>query len=983
MTAGKYLGQREGTLVDFRICGRVRVRLDEEPPPEWRSIKVRGLLGALLTIAGKPVLTSTLVDWLWGPEEDPQHPPRSLHNHVSRLRAVLREMNPPCTVDWTDHGYLLDVDRDRIDYHRARRLLSHGRSALRDRDYSHARDLLQEALELAELPPLLELDTPRAMAFRHSTQHNLVLPLINSLAESHLGLDEPEAVLALLDELPTDYDLNVTLLKRRIDALRALHRHDEATGRYLNAWRTLQDQGMDDEAADLRAYAQPVSHAAPAPRPPADDVPHYRSIPQRLPHDRPDLVGRRQLLSTLDAKTDRGRASKLIVLTGMAGIGKTALALHWAHRDRDRFPGGRLYIDLHGFSQEPSLDADTLTRRLLNDFQSPADTIGDAEQQRARLSRFLAGRHTLLVLDNLAEPSQISPLLDLVSDTLVLVTSRRRHDHLATHWGAEEVQVPTLNSTDAGAWLRETIGTRTEADPDAFAALVSLSAGIPLALRIIGKYAHDRPHTALTEVVDILRTEHRLLAMGDASDPEHTSLRASFQLSYRDLREPTQHLFRMFGLHPTPQITLGAATALTDNTRMATRALLDELIQTNLLDQEHGRYRLHDLVHEFAIDTAESAESPQTCNAARLRLAQWYFQATEHAARAIAPHREAIPPLESPVAVQADEFSSADDAFRWIFEHRAALLAIVRATHETELNAYSWRIANLISDPLERSGNYHDARKCLEIAYAAAQRSNDSQGISGTLNNLGHIHLVLRDFARAEDCFTRSYTLFQQLGWPRGMAVALHNLAAARLHTAGPDDAHRLYSRALDLATRHQLHDVRAGTLRRIGHLLLTRAQHHDASVYLREALAAHHSVGNTRGTGEALSDLAELHLQRGDPHAALDYAYQALTAHLDSHDRTTLADTCRIMATAHHARGDDYEAIEPAREAVRVTWDTGDLTQRAPALDQLAASLLAIGKRDAAIEGWLQANDLYRQLHDPRWIATTERLRDLGITGA
>ncbi|WP_338598473.1 NB-ARC domain-containing protein [Saccharopolyspora sp. SCSIO 74807] len=608
--------------MDFRICGRVQARLGDAAPQEWRSARVRGLLGALLTSAGKTVLTGTLVDWLWGPDEDPQHPPKSLHNYVSRLRAVLRVMKPPYEVEFVEHGYRIDVDRDRVDYHRARRLLSHGRSALREHDYVHARHLLLESLELAEQPPLLELDTPRAVEFRRSTQNNLVLPVLNTLAESHLGLDEPDAVLALLDELPAEFGLNVTLLKRRLDALWALHRHDEATGHFLDTYRTLRKQGLEEEAADLRAYGQPTSPAVPAPRPPVEDLPHYRCTPQRLPHDRTDLVGRQHLLSTLDEKTDQGRASKLIVLTGTAGIGKTALALRWAHLDRDRYPGGRLYVDLHGFSREPSLDSNTLTRRLLNDFQSPADTLGDSEQQRTRLSRLLAGRHTLLVLDNLADPSQISPLLDLVPDALVLVTSRHHHNHLANDWGAEEIHVPTLTNADATAWLHDTIGTRVGTEREAFESLVSLSAGIPLALRIIGKYAHDRPRTPLTEIVDILRTEHRLLSMGDASDPEHTSLHASFQLSYRNLRGPTQQLFHLLGLHPTAQITLGAATALTDETRATTRTLLDELIQANLLDQEHGRYALHDLLHEFATDTVKTAQTTENQTAARLRLLQ-------------------------------------------------------------------------------------------------------------------------------------------------------------------------------------------------------------------------------------------------------------------------------------------------------------------------------------------------------------------------
>ncbi|MCA1194847.1 MULTISPECIES: tetratricopeptide repeat protein [unclassified Saccharopolyspora] len=966
--------------MDFKICGSVWVRLAGEAPQGWRqSAKVRGLLGVLLTRPGRTIRVPALVDWLWGQEADPVKASKSLTNYVTRLRQVLELTDPPYELRHIDHGYRLDVPADRIDYHRARDLLAAGRSALRDRDHERARGLLHEALELSNEPPILDLDTAAAQEFRHKVRKNLVLPAINGLAESQLALGEPEAVLLHLDDLSVEYELEVTLAMRRVDALHAMHRRDEATLHYFVTRRNLREHGLEDEADALRAYMNRQQALVPEPRREGDSAPQHRDPVWRFPHDRERLAGRERVIADLSRMTDHGLAAKIVVLTGTAGIGKTALALHWAYRSRDRFDGG-LYVDMRGFARAPRMESAELIRRLLQGFNAHAEALTDEEMQRTKLATVLTGRHSLILLDNVADEDQIAPLLDLVPDSLLLITSRRRLAHLAVHWSAEEVAVTTVHTETAHAWLRESIGDRCDVEPEALTRLVGLCSGIPLALRLLSKHIEDRPRTPLAEIAHFLAKEHRMLSMGESAGAGHSSLRANFLLSYRALRPKACRLFRLLGLHPLPEVSLDVIVAMTGDSRPDTLDLIEELIQANLLDDRSGSVHIHDLLHEFAAEQADADEPMVERRAATARMIEWYLNCATSAERVLFKHRPGVPPLLAPVLRPGREFADEREAIRWFVDNHRVLVAIVRAAHDRGFPHHTWRLANTLNEPFKRHGQYNDALTCLGLARASTMSVSDREGLIGTIINLGYNQLMLRDLERAQENFTEARSLCRQLDDHHGLAVALHNLASVRGHLGDVEGATRLYGEAREVAIEHHLDHVHAGVLRRMGRLAKECGDPREASRQFRESLFLHRKVGNVQGIGEALSEIGALHADRGELETALDYGNEALEHNLRCHDLATLAETYCLLAQIGLKQMRLRDAAQLARESIGVTWKTGDLPCRARALDLLATILLEAGSEGEAVEGWREALEIHKGLKDRRWVTLRDRLKGLGV---
>jgi tetratricopeptide (TPR) repeat protein/DNA-binding SARP family transcriptional activator len=965
--------------VDFRICGRVRVRLDGAWPVEWQSSKkTRGMLGVLLTRPGKTVPVHEVIEWLWGLDADPLRHAKILQTYVSRLRKVVERMDIPTPVKFVNSGYRLDVDPLRVDIHRANELRTRAYRAARDGDHDRASDLFSEVLDLVSEPPLIDLETSRAVGFRRSTQQNIVLSSHNALMISQLHLGCPELVLESLDGLQPDHELNVTLAKRRIDALRAASRHDEADEYHLRTRRNFKDHGLHDEADDLLTYFNRARQAIPNPRMQRDDLPGDKPAPRRLPPGHEELTGRDDLLSKLDMHSDHGRAAKVVVLSGTAGIGKTTLAVHWAHRVRKHFPGGDVYVDLQGFSQNPPLASSELVRRLLHVFHASPDLLGDQEAQLAHLASILGERRVLLLLDNVRDHERIAPVLDVAQNALILVTSRHHLDGLSLRYGAREVQVPTISRTATRRWLRDNVGTRCDHEPEAFAKLVELCAGIPLVLGIVSHYAKDRPRTTLAEIAEILHEEHRLLGMGASPDDADTSIRASFALSYRALSPEPQRLFRLLGLHPISTVSVGAATALAGTTREAVLTSLDSLVHANLIDQRPGHVQLHDLLHEFAAEQAEVDETDEARAEAFTRLLDWHLHSANNVEKVLFPYRPAVPVPPHDGRVQPMLFTGDQDAFQWFAAERHALVAIVRAAYYQGELDHVWRLANTINEPLKRHGHHREALTCLELALPSARATGEEVGEAGTLNNIGYIYIAMREFGSAYEYFSAAYERFREVGNDSGTAVSLHNLAYQRFKSNDLDGAERWYSEALAFERERGLNQARAGTLRRLGVLRAAQGNSSEANVLCHEALSLFEQTGNVQGVGQSLSDISQLHLDRGDVWTAIDFGERALAYHVRSQDRAALAETCCILAEAYHRRGNQLNATEYSREAVRIGARVGAVETQARALDVLATVLEQAGHRDAASEGWTQSFHLYRDIGNQAWLAVRERLKRL-----
>lgn len=921
---------------------------------------VRGMLGVLLISSGKIVTVRAMAEWLWGLDADPPRHRKILYQYVYRLRKFLRSVDSTLSVDREPAGYRLYIEESRVDYPRALALLTSAQQARRRGDHEHAHDLAEQALQLASEPPLTELETPRADALRQKSRRSFFLPAYHTLLSSQLALDRPDAALAVLQDLPPEDEFDLRLMKIRYDALLQTGRSDEARLYHLSARGNLRRLQREDEADELLAYVNRQSHAIPQPREYAPEPPTYRKVPHGLPRTRLDLVGRDRLLAELDHHTHNGRQPALVLFTGAAGVGKTALALHWAHQVRDHCPDGNLYFDLQAGSR-PS--ADDLVRRILRDFDLPADLLVDEHTRLARLASILNEKRMLLLFDDVEEVSQVLPLLDVAPHCLILITSRHRLEYLALHRAAMTFQVPTLPREATERWLRTAIGPRYAQEPNQARELVSLSAGIPLAFQLIGRYVAARPRTSLADITRILHDESRLLDVGHTGEGQALSLRAAFTVSYRRLPQHAQRLFRLLGLHPLGTASLDPLVALAGPSREIVLDAVDILVDSHLLEHhDHGFRLLHVLLYEFASECASHEETTDSRARAFTRLLDWYLHSVSHAEHALFPHRPGVPMLPITDDVTPRDFTDGDDGFDWFVREHPVLIALIRAAHGSGEHARTWRLANAINEMLKRHGHFHDALTCLTVALASARNIDDEQGESGTLNNLGYICMSLGEFNTAYDYFSAAYPIFLQVDDKNGAAIALHNMGYQRYRINDLKAAEHLYQKALDFERDHQLDDARAGTLRWLGKLRETQGKHGEANDLWYQALAIANAAGNILLSGYLLGHLSELHLQRHEYATALDLAQRAVEHQQTSHDLTALANAECLLATIQYHLGHHRQAIETARASIQTCWRTGDIDVQARAMQILADGQAARGNRDAAEEGWARVRQL---LHD------------------
>jgi NB-ARC domain len=413
--------------------------------------------------------------------------------------------------------------------------------------------------------------------------------------------------------------------------------------------------------------------------------------PRQLPADVRGFVGRVAELDRLDEllheEQHQSHAPPVVVITGTAGVGKTSLAVRWAHNVRDRFTDGQLYINLRGYDPGTPVAPEAALDLILQALGVRASATPSDLQAKASLYRSLvADRRVLVVLDNAGTVGQVRPLLPGTATCLVLVTSRSRPPGLVARDGAIRLTVNVLTDNEAVTLLRTVIAQyRREDDPDQLNELAQLCARLPLALRIAAERAAARPWMALTELIRDLRDESALWdALSSSDDDAVDAVRTVFAWSYRALPQQTAQLFRRLGLHPGAEFGLGAASALAGLSRSHTRHLLDGLLAAHLLEQVGSdRYQLHDLLRAYSTDQARQDESAGERQEATYRVLTWYLHAADAARRTIVRGSGSrhMPITLAPPAPDLDlmQFTDYGQAVTWYETNRTNLMAATRA----------------------------------------------------------------------------------------------------------------------------------------------------------------------------------------------------------------------------------------------------------------------------------------------------------------
>jgi DNA-binding SARP family transcriptional activator/tetratricopeptide (TPR) repeat protein len=932
----------------FRILGPVEAQADGGEPVVLPP-KPRALLAVLLVNAGRPVSRDRLMAALW-PDGAPPSAPRVIRTYVSALRRSLRlpqHAGLPRLVPVGD-AYRLEVAPDEVDMLVFDDLAERGRRALDDGDATTAARLLDQALVLWRGPPASDVtvDGDTGAVLAGLAERRLLAEEDRANAELILGRDA--ALIARLRMLVAAHPLRERPWGQLMTALYRTGQRAAALACYRQLREHLIAELGVEPGLELAELHQQIlaGDSLPA-RQPAAIVPEAQLMPRQLPPDVSYFTGRDAELGQLDellGTSGAGMPATVVItaINGTPGVGKTALAVHWAHRMASRFPDGQLYASLRGHAAAGAAPADPLAvlARFLRELGIAAQRIpGDLDEAAAMYRSLLEGKRILIVLDNAASSGQVRPLLPGARDSAVIVTSRSRLPGLGARDGAAQITLAPFLPDEAATLLRQILGARrADAEPPAVAAIAAECAFLPLALRIAAERAISRPRQTLAALAAQLTAARDRLDVLTADDDPATSVRTVFSWSYQALPAGTARMFRLLGVHPGQDIAIPAAAALAATGTAEARQLLEALAAAHLLEEASAsRYRFHDLLRAYAAERAAIDDSPADRAAALLRVLTWYLHTADAAGQLLDPGRRHVPFDPPPPGCQPLPLAGYEQALAWCDAERASLLACVRSAAQMGHDHIAWQLPVALF-------NYFDLRKpkaesiaCARIALRAARRCGDRFGEAWVLDYLGCAYSGLW-FTDAVDCWQQSLLIRRDIGDRLGEAAALNNIGAAYL--------------AMDRC--------------------------HDGLSCFRQALAIAREIHNQHGEMIALINLGEAHLKLGRSGDAIPVLQQAL-------DLARATDHSMFEGIALHTLGESYRAtgehdtsVDCFRRALSVRQRTGDRHGQAQTLRALGDLLHDLREADAANASWQQALDLFQELGDPQAGELGARLRTL-----
>lgn len=693
--------------------------------------------------------------------------------------------------------------------------------------------------------------------------------------------------------------------------------------------------------------------------------------PRQLPGDLRHFVNRTAELQSLDATLTTGGdplVPPVCVIAGTAGAGKTALALRWAHQVKDRFPDGQLYVNLRGYDPGEPVTAEEVLPRFLSALGVPANAIpSDPESAAAHYRTLLADRRLLVFLDNAATVAQVRPLLPGSAHCLTIVTSRSRLSPLAVRDGADRLTLGTLDEPEAVALLRTvTAGQRTD-DSTKLAELARLCAHLPLALRIAAERAATHPHMSLDELITDLCDESALwdaLSTGDEEGAE--AVRAVFAWSYRALSPDAARLFRLLGLHPGPELGLGAVAALAAVSVRRARQLLDVLVGAHLLEQTApDRFEFHDLLRAYAGDQAQREEPDGERSAALQRVLDWYLHTADSAQGWIEPHEDHLP-LQPPAhGVTPVSFADYDQAVDWAEREHANFLPAVRAAAVAGLDAHAWQLAAVLWNAKAPSSLTTDWLPMGQTGLAAARRLADRSAQALLLEDFGFAHTSLNSLAEALECHEEALNIRRETGQRRGEADSLNALGLVHLRKRelAPSEA-RLEEASARFAELGEAH-WQTVTLANLALVRFRAGELEQAAEDIEQVLAVHRRRNDAGNTGNALWILSGIQLERGEARDALNAAEEAVKLALDL--RSHVAEACWLLALgdAQRALGEHGDALTAYNRSASLHRRLGDRSREALAWQGTGETYQLLGRAEDAAGFHRRAAAAHRELGD------------------
>ncbi|MEO3930699.1 tetratricopeptide repeat protein [Micromonosporaceae bacterium B7E4] len=887
------------------------------------SAKQRTLLAALALRPNAPVRLDTLVEVMWG-RQPPDSAAVLVQNHVSRLRQRLRAPQPATHPDRllvaTGGGYQLTVSDEQLDLLEFRRLVRRARGAHRDGDLASAYEWYRQATGLWRGAPLADLASLRILpevAALDRERQSVVL----EYAHLATGLGHHDQVLPLLRQAADSDPLDEAAHAQLILALAGTGRQAEALRVFEALRRRLADElGADPGPALAAAHRRVLRQEVTRPAATGTAVSAHR----QLPPDIAGFTGREAELSILSsALPPAGETGTTVVIStieGMAGVGKTRLAVHHAHQlvRSGRYVDIQLYVDLHGHADEPPADPATVLASFLYLLGVPGAQIPDGLDARAALYRDrLHGRHALVLLDNAASDEQVLPLLPASTTSLVLVTSRR----VLALDGAHTLNLDVFTARDAHALLGRVAGEhRVAAEPAGARRVADLCGRLPLAVVLAAHRLRSRPAWTFSDLAARLDAEgDRLgeLAVGNRQ------IRAVFDLSFQALDPAGQRLFRLLGLHPGDDFTVDSAAALVGVPPPVARQTLERLGDEHLVTPiTADRYRLHDLLREYAGTRAtldDGDDGADRTDAAVGRILTWYLYAAEAAVRRLFPYNMEVVLDERARPSHLPGFDTDEQAFGWITAEQSTLVAAVNTAFGHGRYDIAWRLPAVLRLYFDRRSNWHDWLGTSRIALDAARRTDDRAGEALILSGLGLGYGQLGRTEESVDCLTRSLEIRRAVGDRRGEGRTLNNLGIAYGRQGRFHEAIDHLTAALEIRQDTASQYDQSMTLGNLGRAYSGAGQHREAIRCLSQALEVRRRLADPAGVASALFNLGEALLHAGQHEQALIRLYEARDLFHQKHCRGFEAETLEVLGDGLLRSGEPVQARDCWQQALDI----------------------------------------------------------------
>jgi tetratricopeptide (TPR) repeat protein len=631
----------------------------------------------------------------------------------------------------------------------------------------------------------------------------------------------------------------------------------------------------------------------------------------------------------------------IVAITGPPGIGKTALAVHWAHSVRHRFTDGDLYIDMRGYGSVKPLSLEQALDSFLRSLDVDPERIPMELGERVTLYRSILGdKNMLVVIDNVASVRQIRYLLPGSQRCLALVTSRNRLASLVTVEGATRVNLDVLSPEDAVRLLSELVGEeRIESDYEAANKVVALCGYLPLALRIVAERAAARPHLTLHELARELVSEQNRLDAFAAEEDELTNVRAVFSWSYRALPPEQQRLFRLLSLHPGTEFSAAVAAALVGIAAPVARRRLQELASVHLVQEVSlNRYRLHDLLRAYSLERLQHEEAARERTHAVRRMLSWYLLSGDTARRAILPYSHAVA-LVPQVQIASPSFDSVEDAMEWYEIERINILAAMQQSMDLGQYDLAWKLPVVCDGFFELRSYWPEWRQIHVDGLDAAQIIGDSLGTASNLLCLG------------DACW----------------------------RTGSHEEALGHYERSAAIADTIDDRWIEGFAVRGSGLIKQEQGNVPESIEYFRRALVIFRASSFPRGEGMSLLSLGKAYREIGELENAVEYCGEAVSIFDRIGDSWTRAWALIPLSEAGAEIGQLELAEQHARKALSTFESFADARSQALALNALGDILQKRGDPPGAVQSWEAACQIYEQLDDPLANLVRDKIASIG----